>query len=309
MASIDIGTNSVLLLVAEHVEGRLQAVVERAVVTRLGLGVDRTRRLDDEASRRTLECLKSFADELDHLGVIDRWVVGTSALRDVQGGNGFLDEAETIIGARPRVLSGIEEAQLTFIGALSGLNLCGSVAVFDVGGGSTEISQGRIATSSTQISRAISLDIGAVRLHERHVKHDPPLLKELLAVQNQVRSTLADLGGQDASRVVVGVAGTVTTLFAVSHQVAPYEGERVHGGQLSREAVQSWSEVFARLPLSERVTIPGLEPRRADVIGTGALIVLEIMEWLRADHIVVSSRGLRWGIIERNMRNAPVQSH
>ncbi len=246
VASIDIGTNSVLLLVAECEEGNVRAVVERATITRLGFGVDRTGQLDDSAARRTLDCLQSIADELDRLKVSNRQVVGTSALRDVSGGDGFLEEANKILGVRPRVLSGTEEAQLTFSGALSGLNLAESATVFDVGGGSTEVISGCISADSTQISRAVSLDIGAVRLHERHVKHDPPLLEELLAVKRDVRALLPESRLYRDSRTVVGVAGTVTTLAAMSRQMANYEGHRVHGGLLSREQIRHWSELFAQ---------------------------------------------------------------
>jgi exopolyphosphatase/guanosine-5'-triphosphate,3'-diphosphate pyrophosphatase len=258
--------------------------------------------LDDGASRRTLDCLRAYAQDLDRLGVLNRQVVGTSALRDIRGGEGFLDEAERIVGVRPRVLSGNDEAHLTFGGALSGLDLSGSATVFDVGGGSTEVVAGSFAGNLMQISCLVSIDVGAVRLHERHVKHDPPLLEELVAVRQDARSKLPVSRPYRNSRSVIGVAGTVTTLSAISKQMADYDGEKVHGGRLGREEIQRLSGLLAQRTASERRHIPGLAPGRADVIVTGTLIVLEMMDWLEVGSIVVSDRGLRWGLVEQRTR-------
>ena len=307
-ASIDIGTNSVLLLVAESGHDGLCAVAERATITRLGFGVDRTGSLDGRAARRTLDCLRSYADEVSRLKASNLQVVGTSALRDVKGRDGFLDEAEKVLGVRPRVLSGTEEALLSFTGAVSGLILSDAVTVFDVGGGSTEVISGHVAADSVQISCAVSLNVGAVRLHERHVKHDPPLAEELLSVKQDVRALLPEskLYLYRDSLAVIGVAGTVTTLFAISRQMATYAGDCVHGGQLSREEICHWLQLFSHKSVAERRSIPGLETQRADVIGTGTLIVLEVLNWLGARNITVSDRGVRWGLIEQRFRNVVV---
>lgn len=233
LASIDIGTNSVLLLVVEAAGDELRSVVYRAVITRLGRDVDRTGHLDVEASRRTLDCLRSYAAELDELGVDIRQAVGTSALRDAAGGEDFLDRAERVLGTRPRVLSGREEAELSFVGAVSGLNLLGTATVFDVGGGSTEVISGRAGPQAARILSATSVNLGAVRLHERHVKHDPPLEEEMLTVQQDVREHLPEAAPYGESSFVVGVAGTVTALLAISRRMDVYEGERVHAQRLS----------------------------------------------------------------------------
>jgi exopolyphosphatase/guanosine-5'-triphosphate,3'-diphosphate pyrophosphatase len=281
-------------------------VEDKAVITRLGFGVDRTGRLDDAASERTLDCLQSFARELDQLGVTDRQVVGTSALRDASGGEEFLNRAERVLGVRPRVISGSDEARLTFCGALSGLNLAETVTVFDVGGGSTEIIAGRAGARESEIAEATSVDIGSVRLHERHVKHDPPRPEELLAVQQDVRAHLPESNQYRASSRVIGVAGTVTTLFAMSNQMATYDGVRVHGGRLNRAEIQYWSDTLAHQTVAERRCVVGLEPRRADVIGIGALIILELMDWLGKSELIVSDRGVRWGLVEQALLSNPV---
>lgn len=302
VAAIDIGTNSVILLVVESEKGAVRTLLDRAVITRLGFGVDRTLRLDGTASRRTLACLQSFADELDRLAVTDRQVVGTSALRDASGGEKFLDQAERILGVRPRVLSGDDEARLTFCGALSGLNLAERVTVFDIGGGSTEVIAGRVSAQESEISKATSINIGSVRLYERHIKHDPAEPEELRAVQRDIRAQLPEASQYRDSSNVIGVAGTVTTLFAIAQHLNAYDGERVHGGLLRRTEIQYWSDTLALQTIDERRGIAGLEPRRADVIGIGALIVLELMEWLGRNEIVVSDRGVRWGLVEQALR-------
>ncbi len=299
LASIDIGTNSVLLLVVEAAGDELRSVVNRAVITRLGRDVDRTGHLDVEASRRTLDCLRSYAAELDELGVDIRQAVGTSALRDAAGGEDFLDRAERVLGTRPRVLSGREEAELSFVGAVSGLNLLGTATVFDVGGGSTEVISGRAGPQAARILSATSVNLGAVRLHERHVKHDPPLEEEMLTVQQDVREHLPEAAPYGESSFVVGVAGTVTALLAISRRMDVYEGERVHAQRLSQQQIVELSKRLAQMSLKERCEVPGLDPRRADVIVTGTVIVLELLDWLRAATIIVSDRGLRWGLVEK----------
>ena len=290
------------MLVVERAGGGLRAIAERADITRLGRGVDSTGHLDEEATARTLVCLRSFADELDRLQVSNRVAVGTSALRDAAGGDDFLEKAERILRARPRVLSGKEEAQLSFAGALSGLNLAKKTTVFDVGGGSTEIISGYVNAESTQIKSAISINIGAVRLHERYVKHDPPLLEELKSVQKDVREQLPESALYRGVSAVVGVAGTITTLFAISARMQVYEGEFVHGKSLTRQQIVDLSNGLSSQTVAERSRISGLEPRRADVVVAGALIVLEVIDWLGASSITVSDRGLRWGLVEQCAR-------
>ena len=173
VAAIDIGTNSVLLLIAELRDGTLVPILERAEITRLGRGVDATRTLDPDAVERTLACLASFAEDIARADVIHVAAVGTSAMRDARGGEGFRARAAEILGVEPQVISGEEEAELTFAGALSGLALRGPVTLFDLGGGSTEIIRGAAGATDT-VERAASLDIGSVRLTERHITADPP---------------------------------------------------------------------------------------------------------------------------------------
>jgi exopolyphosphatase / guanosine-5'-triphosphate,3'-diphosphate pyrophosphatase len=315
VAAIDIGTNSVLLLIAADRGGTLAPVTDRATIARLGQGVDRTRVLSAEAVERTLACLVEYAAILREHDVHRLDVVGTSAMRDAEGGGAFLDRAETILGVRPRVITGAEEAQLTFEGSLAGLALRGGpgpVTVVDIGGGSTEVILGRTAdggSSAPWVERARSLDIGSVRLHERHVRSDPPAPAETEAARLDIRQALAELGPPPAGTVeasqaapvppLVGVAGTVTTLAAIHAQMTAYDGSKVHGSILGAGELATLAARLAALTVEERRRVPGLEPKRADVIVMGALIALEVLQWARAGELVVSDRGVRWGIAQR----------
>ena len=300
VASIDIGTNSVLLLVAERDgAGTLAAVLERARVTRLGAGVDRTRQLAPEAVERTLACLGDYAADLRRLGVTRLDVVGTSAMRDASAGELFVARAGELLGVAPRVVSGDEEARLTFEGALVGLDLAGALSVFDVGGGSTEIVRGTRDGASATVLEAVSLDVGSVRLTERHVRSDPPTRAELDAVRADVAGALEGATRPRAGEPLVGIAGTVTTLAAVARAIAPYDGARVHGVRLSRDEVSAVSRRFASLALAERSQLAGIDPARADVVPAGAALVEELLAWAGADELVVSDRGVRWGLAQR----------
>jgi exopolyphosphatase / guanosine-5'-triphosphate,3'-diphosphate pyrophosphatase len=298
VAAVDIGTNSVLLLVAERRDGDLVAVLERARITRLGRGVDATRVLDPEAAEATLACLADYAAEIS-LSRVDRLdVVGTSAMRDARGGDAFVSRAHALLGVEPRVISGDEEAALTFEGAIVGLGLDGPVTVFDLGGGSTELIRG----DELAVVRAVSLDIGSVRLTERHLRSDPPRPDELAAVRADARGALLGAGegfSGPASPVLVGVAGTVTTLAAYARGVAPYDPARVHGVRLSAAEIARAAEELATMPLAARRALAAIDPKRADVIVAGAVIVEEILAWAGAGELVVSDRGVRWGLAQR----------
>jgi exopolyphosphatase/guanosine-5'-triphosphate,3'-diphosphate pyrophosphatase len=298
VAAIDIGTNTVLLLVAEaDASGALVAVLERATITRLGEDVDRTRTLAPVAILRTNACLTAYAEDVRRLGVTRVGVVGTSAMRDAGGGDVVRDHVKRTFGVEARVISGDEEARVTFAGALSGLGL-GScdIAVFDIGGGSTEVVFGRVAAGAPEgVSFARSFDIGSVRLTERLVSHDPPTSAELDAVRDAVNRELAQLENGDA-RQVVGIAGTMTTLAAVSLEMADYDGARVHGHVLMRREIDRVVRELAAMPLEERRKVRGLEPKRADVIVAGGIIALAVLDRLNVDRVRVSDRGVRWGV-------------
>jgi exopolyphosphatase / guanosine-5'-triphosphate,3'-diphosphate pyrophosphatase len=300
VAAIDIGTNTTLLLVAETDDrGVLFSIREEATITRLGQGVDVARKLAPAAIERTNACLSAYAEIVRELGAERVGVVGTSAMRDAGGGEEVRAKVRELFGVEARTISGDEEARLTFRGALSGLDVSGAVAVFDIGGGSTEIVVGE--AGAPRVSH--SFDVGSVRLTERHVRSDPPTRAEMDAVTRAVRDAFAtrpDLWS-DARAVKsppVGIAGTVTTLAAVALELETYDGARVHGHTMSTDDVRAVVERLAAAPLEERRKIRGLEPKRADVIVAGGLLVLATLEAFGASSLRVSDRGVRWGLAE-----------
>ncbi len=301
VATIDIGTNTVLLLVADSGEGRaLVAVEERARVTRLGEGVDVSRRFSAQALERTQACLDEYAQVVRALGVDRVAVVGTSAMRDAGGGEHLLAHIEASFGVAVRVISGHEEARLTFRGALGGLPVHegSEVAVFDIGGGSTEVVLGRLESDRPVIDYAESFDVGSVRLTERQVRSDPPDPVDRDAVRKTAHDAFADVPALKGGQTPVGIAGTMTTLAAVSLGLRAYDGARVHGHAMRRDELQRVVAELASMPLEARRLVAGMEPKRADVIVAGGIIALSLLERWDAQEVLVSDRGVRWGLAE-----------
>lgn len=302
VAALDIGTNTVLLLVAERADdGALRATAEHATITRLGEGVDRSRVLAPAAIERTLACLDHYASVVRSLGVERVRVVGTSAMRDAQGGEIVRRHVRDRFGVDAETISGDEEARLTFAGALSGLpESSGERTVFDIGGGSTEVVRGAppFGLRSASISFAQSFDVGSVRLTERHVATDPPSDAERAAILASARATFAAVPDACRTAEAVGIAGTVTTLAAVSLGLVPYDGARVHGHVMPVAEVARVVDWLASLPLAARRAVPGLEPKRADVIVTGGIVALAFLERVGAERMCVSDRGVRWGVAQ-----------
>jgi exopolyphosphatase/guanosine-5'-triphosphate,3'-diphosphate pyrophosphatase len=313
VAAIDIGTNTVLLLVAEadpKSDGALVAIEERATITRLGQGVDKTRALAPDAIARTNACLTEYATAIRALGVDAArvGVVGTSAMRDAKGGEAVREHVRRELGVEARVISGDEEARLTFGGAVSGLGLDeGPVAVFDIGGGSTEVVVGKVGAhgEAGAITYAHSFDVGSVRITERHIANDPPTAAEIDAITRELARVFAAVpdaartsrdGAGAGARSPVGIAGTMTTLAAVAMRMDPYDGARVHGYVMTVDELRRVVADLAALPIDARRALPGMEPKRADVIVAGGLIALALADRLDAREVRISDRGVRWGL-------------
>ena len=298
-AAIDIGTNSVLLLVAERREGGFAAVAERAEITRLGRGVDRTGALSAEGMEATLRCLESFAGEARALGARQIAAIATSAARDASNGERFLEEARGRAGVAVEIISGDEEAELAFSAATADFGR-GPLVVVDIGGGSTEFIHG----AGGQVRFRKSFDVGSVRLTERFVTAHPVPEPERAAVRAHLRDAFAALPPPPAGARMVGIAGTVTTLYAVQHRVDPYDATSVHGHDLARAELSALAGALCGASLEERRRMPGLQPGRADVICAGALILEAAMDRLGAAACTVSDRGVRWGLIARRFGGA-----
>jgi exopolyphosphatase / guanosine-5'-triphosphate,3'-diphosphate pyrophosphatase len=269
VAAVDLGTNSTRLLVADVEDGRVDEVVRRLVITRLGEGVDERRRLLPLPIARVRNALSQFRRELESLGADVTLAVGTSALRDAENGEAFLGEIEWSYGFKTRLLSGEDEARLTFRGATGGREAEPGTLLVDVGGGSTEL--------SLDGAFVASLPAGCVRYTELFLSSDPPARDELDACAAVVREQLARLAVDDALRAL-GVAGTVTTLAALDLGLDAYDAERIHGHVVSRDGLERQLARLAALPLAERRTVPGLEPERAPVIVAGLVVLREVLD-------------------------------
>jgi exopolyphosphatase/guanosine-5'-triphosphate,3'-diphosphate pyrophosphatase len=292
-ATIDVGTNTVLLLVADRRGEAFVPIAERAEITRLGRGVDATGRLDPAAIRDTVAVLVAYAREARALGVEAIACVATSAARDAANGAEFFAAAREEADLAPEVIAGDEEARLVYVTAHR--DFAGALAVLDVGGGSAEFIVGEGPAPRARVS----LQLGAVRLTERHVRAHPIPSAQLAAMREEARRTfaaIAELRPAPGARLV-GVAGTVTTLSAVAQALPRYDGEKVHGARMTLVEVDALLERLAALPVAERAALPGMEPKRADVIVGGAVVVAEAMRAAGFSELVVSDRGVRWGLL------------
>ena len=292
VAALDLGTNTTRLLVADVQDGRVEDVERRVEITRLGEGVDARRRLLPLPITRVRNCLTDYRRELEGLGAERALAVATSAVRDAENGEAFLGEVEWSYGFTTRLLSGDDEASLTFRGATLGRTLEEATLVVDLGGGSTELIVGDVGG----IRFRASVDLGSVRLTERFLSSDPPTVTELNDCAAAVRSLLAERVPNDVgAKAAIGVAGTVTTLAALAQSLPEYDPERVHDYRLSLEAVAAQLERLAAMPIAERREVPALEPERAPVIVAGAVILWEVLAHFRLDEIEASERDLLHG--------------
>jgi exopolyphosphatase/guanosine-5'-triphosphate,3'-diphosphate pyrophosphatase len=292
VAALDLGTNTTRLLVADVEDGRVNDVERRVEITRLGEGVDARRRLLPLPITRVRNCLTEYRRELEGLGAERALAVATSAVRDAENGEAFLGEVEWSYGFTTRLLSGDDEALLTFRGATLGRPLGEATLVVDLGGGSTEL----IVGDADGIRFHTSVDVGSVRLTERFLPSDPPTVTELNECAAAVRSLLAERVPDDVgATAAIGVAGTVTTLAALAQSLPEYDPERVHGYRLSLDAVAAQLERLAAMPLAERRRVPALEPERAPVIVAGAVILWEVLAHFRLEEIEASERDLLHG--------------
>lgn len=273
LAVVDCGSNSTRLLIAQVRAGGVRPLLRRTVITRLGGQVERTGRLADAAVRRVVAVIDDFAGQWRSAGVDRVAVCATSAVRDAANARHFADGVTRVTGVAPVVLSGAEEAELTFAGAVA--STTGRQVVCDVGGGSTEL----IVGVGTPLHR-VSLQLGSVRLRERHLQHDPPTADEYAAL-------LADIDGvlrrqpavytAEGDVPLVAVAGTATTLAGVTAGVGPDELDRVDGMVLSRRELDQVIEDLAWLPARDRLRHPAIVPGREDVVVTGAMLLARVL--------------------------------
>ncbi|YCH09878.1 Ppx/GppA phosphatase family protein [Arthrobacter sp. alpha11c] len=285
VAAIDCGTNSIRLLIADAsangAPGPLTDVVREMRVVRLGQGVDATGELAPEALERTFSATADYAALIREHGATRVRFAATSATRDARNRQVFVDGIRELLGVEPEVISGDEEAALSFAGASSVLPVTGddAVLVVDLGGGSTEFVLG----DANGVIAARSVDIGCVRLTERHLRSDPPTAAQIAAAEADVDAAL-DLAAQtvplDRATAVVGVAGSITTITAHALGLSEYQPDRIHGAYLDIETISDACTSLLEMTRAERAVLPYMHPGRVDVIGAGALVWRRILERL-----------------------------
>ena len=300
LAALDVGSNTVLMLVAERdAAGAVRAVADFARITRLGRGVDANGRLDAQSAAQTLDAVVEFAQKARDLGAEKIVGVATAALRDAQDGAGFLAQVKARAGLDLEIITGATEAQLSYLAVAKGLELdpAAKLLIVDIGGGSTEL----IRAEPGRKLEFVSLQLGSVRLTERFVRNDPPTAREAAELRLIVDEALQQLGWEFTPDMMVGIAGTVTTVCAVALGLATYDPAIVHGYRLSHDDVIGTIAKFGALPLAERKQLPGLQAGRADVIFAGAAILERIMSHFHLSEVVVSDQGVRWGLLWRTI--------
>ncbi|MFC8141440.1 exopolyphosphatase [Streptomyces paradoxus] len=317
VAAVDCGTNSIRLLVADAIvshsasgagaTGELVDLDRRMTIVRLGQGVDRTGRLAPEALQRTFAACREYAGIIKEHGVERLRFVATSASRDAENRDEFVRGVLDILGVEPEVISGDQEAAFSFTGATKELaegdHLPKPYLVVDIGGGSTEFVVG-----DDRVRAARSVDIGCVRMTERHLVRDgavsdPPSQEQIAAMRADIEAAL-DLAEQTVplreARTLVGLAGSVTTVSAIAQELPEYDSEAIHHSRVSHDRVREITEWLLRSTHAERAAVPSMHPGRVDVIGAGALVLLSIMERIGAQEVVVSEHdildGIAWSV-------------
>ena len=292
VAAIDCGTNSIRLLIAE--DGR--ELIREMEIVKLGAGVDKTKNFSPEAVARTLVALRKFKSLIDQYQVAKVRFCATSATRDAENREIFTVPVEEILGVAPEVIAGTEEARLSFLGATADLarNLAPFLVV-DIGGGSTEFVFG-----DGDVQSAVSVDIGCVRMTERHFRADPPTQEEIEGARLDINLAIDRASNAvpiASARTLIAVAGTATTVAAAALDLPTYDRERIHGARIEAMRTIEISEWLLTLNREERAALGYMHPGRVEVIAAGSLVLAEIMKRTGAKEFVASERDILDGIV------------
>ena len=298
VAAIDCGTNSIRLLVADVEGPQLVDVVRRMEIVRLGQGVDRTGRFADEALQRTFAALDDYAGVIAANGVERVRMVATSATRDAANRDEFVAGVQARLGVAPDVVSGDEEAALSFTGATADLRDDAWPApylVCDIGGGSTEFVLG----DRSGVRASQSVDVGCVRMTERHLHDDPPSQDQVQAATADIDAAIATADaavGFAAARTLVGLAGSVTTVVAIALGLEHYDPDRIHHARISATDVHAVTDRLLASTRADRAAMSVMHPGRVDVIGAGALVLDRVLARTGLDAVVASEHDILDGI-------------
>ena len=292
VAAIDCGTNSIRILISD----KGKEVIREMEIVKLGEGVDKTKNFSPTAVERTLSALRRFKGLIDEHGVTQVRFCATSATRDAQNREIFTGPVQSILGVAPEVIAGTEEAELSFLGATAEMSASQApFLVLDIGGGSTEFVLG-----NQSVSAARSVDIGCVRMTERHFKNDPPTSDEIILAQKDINRAIdlvEEIVPIQSAKTLVAVAGTATTVAAAALGLTKYDRDLIHGARISTQQTQEISEWLLHLSHDERAALGYMHPGRVEVIAAGSLVLAEIMKRTGAVEFMASERDILDGIV------------
>jgi exopolyphosphatase/guanosine-5'-triphosphate,3'-diphosphate pyrophosphatase len=295
VAAIDCGTNSIRLLIADVQSDNFREVVREMEIVRLGQGVDQTGEFHPDAIARTLSAVDKFAAEIIRRGVEKIRFCATSATRDAKNRDLFINGVKERLGVAPEVISGEEEAALSFAGATKDLpDSLAPFLVIDIGGGSTEFVIGH-----RKVESAKSVNIGCVRMSERHFKSDPATKEEIEAARKDIQAAIADAASVvdiKSAKTLIAVAGTATTVAAAALDLPQYDRYAIHLSRISAAQTQETSEMFLKMTRKERADLGYMHPGRVDVIGAGSLVLAEIVKAIGAPEFIACESDILDGI-------------
>ncbi len=293
-AILDIGTNSIKFFLFSIKNRKSATIIDTNNISRLGKGLLKTGIISDEAMDRNIEALREFMKSAEEENVKEITAVGTMCLRTAKNSDVFLKKVKDKLGLVIKVIPGEEEARLSYLAVLSTIgNTDKNVVVFDTGGGSTEFIFGKGAN----LNNRISLNLGAVHPTEEFLVSDPVKDDELEKMQDHMMDFFSERITDKRADYLIGIGGTVTSMGAVMHKMVKYDPKIIQGSQMSLEEVKKQIDLYKNKTIEERKQIPGLQPKRADVILAGAGIINTIMEIFKIDSFTISDRGLRHGLM------------
>ena len=291
-AAIDIGTNTILMLIADKEESGFRVIRDEHSLARLGEGIGlNNRKIIPKAKERAIEILKRYRKICDEMKVSEIFAVATSAMRDAENRIEIKEMFESILHSEIHIISGEKEARFSFIGAVEDDK---DSVVIDIGGGSTEI----IFGNSSEIKNRISLQIGAVRLTETFFKQQPPNSEDLQRASNQINEALQNLSTLEHYENVYAVAGTPTTLAGIMQNLRDFDRDYIQGYKMNIAEIIKIYDSFCKMTVDEIININGVKPARADVITAGTLILMKILEYIKSDFCIASTKGLRYGMMK-----------
>lgn len=293
-ATIDIGSNSILLYIAEkESNGKFRSVINLSEITRLGKNLQIKGILENDVMQKSLEVLRNYKKICNENNVSEITAVGTMALRTASNSNEFTGQAEKETGIKINIITGEEEARLSYIALKEGIGITGESLAFDIGGGSTEF----IYADSTGIKNRFSVNIGVIKFTENYFKSDPVTEEENLRAEYSINDEISSLNFKKNLQILVGMGGTATNIAAVKHKMLNYNPDIIQGSIITMEDLLNQINDFSSKTIEERKKIPGLDPKRADVIITGALIIKSILINSGHDSFTVSDFGIRHGLM------------